>query len=72
MTTDRGWPNHVRVEAPSGLDRASRTVTEQLRTLSRDRLAGVASEVSIECLATTRTWLGDFLDLRSARSALAW
>jgi len=62
-TTDRGWPNHVRVEGPSGLDRPSWIMTEQPRTLPRDRLTGVAGEVSIDCLDTARTWLGDFLDL---------
>lgn len=62
-TTDRGWPNHVRVEGPSGLDRPSWVMTDQPRTLSRDRLTGVAGEVSNDCLASVRTWLGDFLDL---------
>src|SRR6478609_5761402 len=37
-TTDRGWPNHVVVDGPSGLDRPSWIMTEQPRTLSRDRL----------------------------------
>ncbi len=62
-TTDRGWPNHVGVEGPSGLDRPSWVMTEQPRTLSRDRITGVAGEVSTDCLAEVRTWLGDFLDL---------
>lgn len=62
-TIDREWPNHVRVEGPSGLDRPSWVMTEQPRTLSRDRLTGVAGEVSIGCLTAVRTWLGDFLDL---------
>ncbi|TQK17937.1 mRNA interferase MazF [Microbacterium sp. SLBN-154] len=62
-TTDRGWPNHVRVDGTSGLDRPSWIMTEQPRTLSRDRLTGIAGEVSPECLASVRTWLGDFLDL---------
>lgn len=62
-TTDRGWPNHVHVEGPSGLDRPSWVMTEQPRTLSRDRLAGLAGGVSTDCLAEVRTWLGDFLDL---------
>lgn len=62
-STDRGWPNHVRVDGPSGLDRPSWIMTEQSRTLSRDRLTGVAGEVSMDCLTTVRTWLGDFLDL---------
>lgn len=62
-TVDRGWPNHVRVDGPSGLDRPSWIMTEQPRTLSRDRLTGIAGEVTDECLATVRTWLGDFFDL---------
>lgn len=62
-TTDRGWPNHVHVVGPSGLDRPSWVMTEQPRTLSRDRLAGLAGEVSTGCLAEVGAWLGDFLDL---------
>lgn len=62
-TVDRGWPNHVPVEGPSGLDRLSWIMTEQPRTLSRERLTGVAGSVSPRCLAEVRTWLGDFLDL---------
>jgi mRNA interferase MazF len=62
-TVERGWPNHIRVKGPSGLERPSWIMTEQLRTLARDRLTGVAGEVSHECLETARMWLGDFLDL---------
>jgi len=62
-TVDRGWPNHIRVTGPSGLDRPSWIMTEQPRTLSRDRITGVAGEVTSECLDAARTWLGDFLDL---------
>lgn len=46
-----------------GLDRPSWVITEQPRTLSRDRLTGVAGEVSTDCPGAVRTWLGDFLDL---------
>ena len=38
-------------------------MTEQPRTLSRERLTGGAGSVSAGCLASVRTWLGDFLDL---------
>jgi mRNA interferase MazF len=62
-TVDRGWPNHIRVEGPSGLDRPSWIMSEQPRTLSRDRITGIAGQVSDACLAEIRTWLGDFLDL---------
>ena len=62
-TVDRGWPNRIAVDGPSGLDRASWIMSEQPRTLSRDRLAGIAGHVSPACLAAVRVWLGDFLDL---------
>lgn len=62
-TTDRGWPNHIRVTGPSGLDRPSWIMTEQPRTLTRERLTGIAGTVSARCLADVRLWLGDFLDL---------
>lgn len=62
-TTDRGWPNHVRVDGHSGLDRPSWIMTEQPRTLSRARLTKVSGQVSTDCLTAVRMWLGDFLDL---------
>jgi len=62
-TTDRGWPNHVRVDGHSGLDRPSWIMTEQPRTLSRDRLTRISGHVSTDCFAAVRMWLGDFLDL---------
>ena len=62
-TVDRAWPNHVAVDGPSGLARASWVMTEQPRTLSRDRLDGVAGRVSPECLRHVRLWLADFFDL---------
>jgi mRNA interferase MazF len=62
-TTDRGWPNHVLVEGPSGLDRPSWIMTEQPRTISRDRLTSISGSVDPVCFASVRTWLGDFLDL---------
>jgi len=62
-SVDRGWPNHVPVEGASGLDRSSWVMTEQPRTLSRDRLTTISGQVSSSCLDAVRTWLGDFLDL---------
>jgi mRNA interferase MazF len=62
-TTDRGWPNLIRVERARGLERPSWVATEQPRTMSRDRLTGLTGEVSIDCLRAVFTWLGDFLDL---------
>lgn len=64
-TVDRGWPNRVPLGGQHGLDRPSWIMTEQPRTLARDRITGVAGQVSGACLAATRRWLGDFLDLPS-------
>jgi mRNA interferase MazF len=62
-TVDRGWPNHVPVDGATGLDRPSWAMSEQPRTLSRDRLTTISGQVSDSCLAAVRTWLGDFFDL---------
>ncbi|GAB2910923.1 type II toxin-antitoxin system PemK/MazF family toxin [Rhodococcus aerolatus] len=62
-TVDRGWPNHVRLDGPTGLDRPSWAMTEQVRTLSRRRVVGRAGVVDDATLAAVRTWLADFLDL---------
>jgi mRNA interferase MazF len=53
----------VLVEGPSGLDRPSWIMTEQPRTISRDRLTSISGSVDPVCFASVRTWLGDFLDL---------
>ena len=62
-TVDRGWPNHIAIVGPSGLDRPSWIMSEQPRTLSRDRITGITGQVSQECLNAVRLWLSDFLDL---------
>lgn len=62
-TTDRRWPNHIPVDGPSGLDQPSWIMTEQPRTVSRDRITSAAGRVAPETLDATRRWLGDFLEL---------
>ncbi|MEC5168789.1 type II toxin-antitoxin system PemK/MazF family toxin [Glaciihabitans sp. GrIS 2.15] len=62
-TVDRGWPNCIAIVGPSGLDRPSWIMSEQPRTLSRDRITGIAGHVSQGCLNAIRLWLSDFLDL---------
>lgn len=62
-TTDRGWPNHVLADGPTGLDRPSWVMTEQPRTLARDRLTLPCGHVSSSCLDAVRRWICDFLDL---------
>ena len=60
-SVDRGWPNHVRVSGNSGLDLPSWIMTEQPRTIARDRLSATAGLVSQDCLNEVRMWLFDFL-----------
>ena len=62
-TVDRGWPNHIAIVGPSGLDRPSWIMSEQPRTLSRERITGIAGHVSQGCLKEVRLWLSDLLDL---------
>jgi mRNA interferase MazF len=59
--TDRGWPNHVKASGPTGLNIDSWIMTEQVRTISRDRISKVGGMVSASCLKEVRTWVGDFL-----------
>ncbi|MDR1152882.1 MAG: type II toxin-antitoxin system PemK/MazF family toxin [Bifidobacteriaceae bacterium] len=63
-TVDRGWPNHIFLSGPSvGLAGPSWAMTEQPRTIARDRITGRAGAVDATCLARARLWLSDFLDL---------
>ena len=64
-TVDRGWPNHILIRGDTGLTTDSWAMTEQLRTVSRDRLTRVSGRASAECMAAVRLWIGDFLDLPS-------
>lgn len=64
-TVDRGWPHHVRLGgAAMKLHKPSWALTEQPRTISRDRLARTAGGVDAECLAEIDRWLRDFFGLQ--------
>ena len=62
-SVDRGWPNHVLLTGPTGLGAASWAMTEQVRTISRDRVTAVAGRIDAGCLAQLRLHLRDYLDL---------
>jgi mRNA interferase MazF len=56
---DRGWPNHILLSGPDlSLDRPGRAMTEQPRTLARERVKSQAGYVDAACLARIRWWLG--------------
>ena len=60
--SDRGWPNHVRLSGVPELPE-SFAMSEQPRTISRERLADQVGQVDDRCLSEIKQWLADFLDL---------
>ena len=62
-TADRGWPQHVPLTGSTlTLPRPTFAMTEQPRTISRQRIASVAGSIDNSCLAAVRRWLNDFLN----------
>lgn len=59
---DRGWPNHIPIEGGS-LPQPSWAMTEQLRTISRERIVGRAGRADPATLSAVREWIRDFLSL---------
>lgn len=63
-TTDRGWPNHVPLTgARLQLSRPTFAMTEQPRTVTRDRVVGEAGLVDATTMHLVDVWLRDFLAL---------
>jgi mRNA interferase MazF len=63
-TVDRGWPNHVPLRGPSlTLPQPTFAMTEQPRTVTRDRLVGVVGVVDSATMGEVDRWLRDFLAL---------
>lgn len=58
---DRGWPNHIRLSGETGLAKDSFAMTEQLLTISRERIVGLAGSVDEMCLGRIAVYLRDFL-----------
>lgn len=61
-SVDRGWPNHVPV-AGASLPRPSWAMTEQVGTVSRERIVARAGRADPATLSGARDWVRDFLDL---------
>lgn len=61
-SVDRGWPNHIEVIG-ARLRQRSWAMSEQVRTISRERVVGRAGRASDATLAAVRGWIADFLDL---------
>lgn len=62
-TRDRGWPNHVPLTGPTGLESESFALTEQIRVIARDAIVGAAGSIDEDCLRRIRLYLQDFLEL---------
>lgn len=62
-TVDRGWPNHVRLRGAVGLDRPSWAMTEQIRTVARERITRVVGVVDDATVSDVQVYLRDFLGL---------
>lgn len=58
---DREWPNHVALQGPTGLDVATFAMTEQVRTIARDRVVSTSGEIEeaslVEICEWVRRWL---------------
>lgn len=63
-TQDRGWPNHVRLRGQHlSLSGPTFAMTEQPRTVTRDRFAGELGLVDAATMREVDRWLRDFLAL---------
>lgn len=64
-TVDRGWPNHVPLRGPHpDLPRPTFAMTEQPRTVGRERIVDIAGVVDVATMRDVDAWLRDFLGLR--------
>jgi mRNA interferase MazF len=62
-TTDRSWPNHIRLTGDVALSQPSFAMTEQPRTITRERLHTHIGHVNAATMVAIDTWLRDFLAL---------
>lgn len=63
-TTDRGWPNHILLRGPQlSLSKPTFVMTEQPRTVTRDRIVGDIGTVDAGTMRDVDRWLRDFLAL---------
>lgn len=63
-TRDRGWPNHVKLRGDDvDLPGDTYAMTEQPRTVTRERLFDTAGMIDVEAMREVDGWLRDFLAL---------
>jgi mRNA interferase MazF len=62
-TRFRDWPNHVELSGLTGLTSPTWAMTEQLRTVTRERVLRWSGSVDEHTFATIRLYLRDALNL---------
>lgn len=60
-TRDRGWPNHIPVTGKSDLTQPTFAMTEQVHTIARTQVLGLAGGVDADCLQSMSAWVGRWL-----------
>lgn len=61
-TVDRHWPSHIPIVG-ADLAQSSWAMSEQVRTISRERIVARAGSADDATLCEVRAWIRDFLDL---------
>lgn len=60
-SVDRGWPNHVEIPLGTGLLHSSWAMTEQVRSISRQRLIERVGRVDSTTVTEVRRWIVDYI-----------
>ncbi len=58
---DRGWPNHIALSGPTGLPTPTVAMTEQVRTIARDRVVDHVGHVDADCFESICQWVHRWL-----------
>jgi mRNA interferase MazF len=56
-TRSRPWENHVLLDGATQLTEPTYAITEQIRTISLERIRAVRGIVTTECLAEVARWI---------------
>ena len=63
-TRDRGWPNHVKLTGEDlSLPSETYAMTEQPRTVTRERLFDIVGMIDVDVMREVDMWLRDFIAL---------
>ena len=60
-TKDRDWPNHIQLRGNVDIERKTFAMTEQIRTISRERFIRPAGLVDPETLNNVGVWVNRWL-----------